>query len=251
MHLEASRDVLIRLGATVAAVERGPAGTIVRLKDGHAITADAVILATPARASASSLGGLAPAAARALAAIPHGSTGVVSLAYRADQLAERPAGHGFLVAGDERLAFGACTWSSSKWAGRAPDGFVLARAFLGERGAGLLGLDDGALARIVHDDLARVAGIRGQPVLRRVARWPSAMPRYSLGHLDRVAALDAAMREHPDVLVTGAALRGVGVPDCIEQGRSAAQRAITLIGGREPAVAPNPRVLTPCGSALR
>jgi len=223
-------NVRIRLGVGVEEVRRGIGGLSVRLAGGGAVRADAVVLAGPARASAAALAHLVPAAAAALGGVPHGSTAVVSLAYRADQLTSRP-GHGFLVARDEPLVFGACTWSSAKWSGRAPDGWVLARAFLGERSPALLARPDDEVVAAVHADLARIAGITGAPAFSRVARWADAMPRYTIGHLARVAALDEAMRALPDVEVAGAAVRGVGVPDCVEQGRAAARRIAAMLGG--------------------
>jgi oxygen-dependent protoporphyrinogen oxidase len=229
-------NVRIRLGMGVTEVRRDSGGLSARLSDGTTVRADGVVLAGPARASAAALADLVPAAGPELLRIPHGSTAVVTLAYRADQLAELP-GHGFLVARDEPLTFGACTWSSAKWEDRAPDGMVLARAFLGERSPGLLGRPDDEVAAAVHTDLARITGIRGGPVLSRVSRWVDAMPRYTLGHLGRVAQLDEAMRAVPDVVVTGAALRGVGVPDCVEQGRAAARRIAAVLGGTVTAAA--------------
>ncbi len=229
-RLTADPNVRIRLGVGVVGLGRAAGGLSVRLSDGSTLRADAAVLAGPARASAAALTELAPAAVPALRGIPHGSTAVVSLAYHADQLAAPPS-HGFLVARDEPLAFSACTWSSAKWAGRAPDGWALARAFLGERSPALLGRPDDEVAAAVHADLARVAGIRGAPAFSRVARWGDAMPRYTVGHLGRVAALDAAMAAVPLVVVTGAALRGVGVPDCVEQGRTAARRLAAVLGG--------------------
>ncbi len=224
-RLAAHPAVELRLGAGVAGVEREAGRLTVRLSDGSAMPAEAVILAGPARATATAVASLAPAAATALAEIPHGSTAVVSLAYRADQVEIPPGHHGFLVARDEPLAFGACTWSSAKWPGRAPDGWVLARVFLGER-AGSLGDEDAALVATMHRDLATVVPIRGAPAAHWVARWPDAMPRYTVGHGRRVAAVADSLRDQPDVAVTGAALRGVGVPDCIDQGRAAARRVL-------------------------
>ena len=229
-------NIRIRLGGGVEHIRRGSGGLTVRLSDGATVHADGVVLAGPARASAAALSDLVPAAAAALGGVPHGSTAVVSLAYREDQLPGRP-GHGFLVARDEPLIFGACTWSSVKWAGRAPDGWVLARAFLGERSPALLGRPDDEVAAAVHADLARITGIVGAPAFSRVARWADAMPRYTIGHLGRVAALDEAMRALPDVAVTGAAIRGVGVPDCVQQGREAARRIAAALGGSATAAA--------------
>lgn len=229
-RLSTDPNVRIRLGVGVEELRRGTGGLSVRLADGSTVRPEAIVLAGAARASAATLADLVPEAAAALRGVPHGSTAVVNLAYRADQLAGRP-GHGFLVARDEPLALGACTWSSSKWAGRAPDGWVLARAFLGERSPALLARPDEEVVAAVHADLARIAGIAGHPALSRVARWTEAMPRYTVGHLGRVAALDAAMRALPDVAVAGAALRGVGVPDCVEQGRAAALQIAATLGG--------------------
>jgi oxygen-dependent protoporphyrinogen oxidase len=229
-RLATDPNVRIRLGVGVADLGRAAGGLSVRLSDGSTVRADGAILAGPASAAAAALAELAPAVVAVLGGIRHGSTAVVSLAYRTDQLPGRP-GHGFLVARDEPLAFSACTWSSAKWAGRAPDGWVLARAFLGERSPGLLARPDDEVAAAVHADLARIAGIAGSPAFSRVARWADAMPRYTIGHLGRVAALDGAMRALPEVAVVGAALRGVGVPDCVDQGRAAARRIATVLGG--------------------
>ncbi len=155
---------------------------------------------------------------------------MVTLGYRAEAL-ERPlAGHGFLVAGDEPLCFGACTFTSSKWAGRAPDGTILLRAFLPERSAAILAGDDDSIVAAVHADLARTVGLREAPIVRNVARWQDAMPRYTVGHLDRVAAAEAAMAARPEIVLAGAAFHGVGVPECIARGRDAARRAVAGAG---------------------
>jgi len=155
----------------------------------------------------------------------------VTLGYRAAALPGPLVGHGFLVAGDDPLSFGACTFTSSKWAGRAPEGAFLLRAFLPERSAALLEATDDAVVAAVHADVARTVGVREAPIVRHVARWHEAMPRYTVGHLDRVAAAEAGLATRPEIVLVGAAFHGVGVPDCVGQGRAAAERVITL-GGR-------------------
>ncbi len=221
----------IRLGTRVTGLQRVGTRTAVTASDGTRMLPDAVILAGPAGESARLLAGEVPAAAAAVRTIPHGSTGVVTLGYRAEA-ADRPlVGHGFLVAGDEPLAFGACTFTSSKWAGRAPDGTVLIRAFLPERLAGLLNRGDEEIVAAVHHDLARTVGLHEQPIVRHVARWQAAMPRYTVGHLDRVAAAEAAMTARPEIVLAGAAFHGVGVPECITRGRAAARSAVAVAAG--------------------
>jgi oxygen-dependent protoporphyrinogen oxidase len=220
----------IRCGTRVTGLARAGARTRVTLSDGTRLVPDAVILAPPAPASAALLADEVPAAAAAIGEIPHGTTGVVTLGYRDAALTRPLPGHGILVAADEPLAVGACTLTSEKWAGRAPDGAILVRAFVPERSAGLLAADDAAVTAAVHADVAALLGLREPPILERVARWREAMPRYTVGHLDRVAAAEAALADRPELLLIGGAFHGVGIPECVTRGRAAGQRALELAG---------------------
>jgi oxygen-dependent protoporphyrinogen oxidase len=204
----------------------------VRLEGGEFVCADAVILATPAPTTATLLDDVAPDAAKHLRTIEHGSTAVVNLAYRDEQVPDDVVGHGFLVAEDEPLTIGACTLSSRKWAGRAPDGTLLIRAFIGSTRSEGHRLPDARLVAAAHADIARLLGISGAPILSRVARYPGAMPHYTVGHLDRVAAAEAALAPFPALRIAGGAYRGVGLPDCIAQGRAAADAVLARLGGR-------------------
>ena len=223
--VERTRNTEILLDTAVVRLERSAPGYRALLGDGSRRSFGAVIVATPARSSGLLLADIAPGAASALADMPYGSTAVVSLGYREDQLAHPLAGHGFLVP-PGALAISACTWSSAKWPGRAPDDSVLLRASVRE--PRLLATDDASLVEAVHTALASVLGIRGRPELARVARHPGVMPRYTVGHLERVAAIDAALADEPAIQVIGAAYRGVGLPECITQGQSAAAALLRL-----------------------
>ena len=223
-------DVRVRTGVRVVALERQGGRSIVVLSDGERLRPEAIVLATPAPVTAGILEATAPAASVALRSIPYGSTGVVSLGFHVDQFPEAVVGHGFLVAGDEPLAISAATFSSRKWSGRAPEGMVLIRAFLGSTGESLLAGSDDEVVAAVRRDLAATMGVRGEPALVRVARWVNAMPHYAVGHLDRVAAACSALAGYPDLALAGAAYRGVGMPDCVGQGRAAVE-AILSGGG--------------------
>ncbi|HET9435493.1 MAG TPA: protoporphyrinogen oxidase [Candidatus Limnocylindrales bacterium] len=202
----------------------------VRLCGGERLAPEAVILATPAPVTADLLARDVPEAAAHLRAIPHGDTAVVNLAYGEDQLPDDLAGHGFLVAGGESLTISAATLSSNKWAGRAPEGTLLVRAFIGD-GRADRAADGSALIAAAHRDVAGTLGIRGRPIFTRVARYLQAMPHYTVGHLDRVAAAEAALAAHPALRIAGGAYRGVGLPDCIAQGRSAAGEVAARLSG--------------------
>lgn len=229
--LEASPSVTVRTGTGVAGLERQGSGFAVRLAGGERLHADAIVMASSAPVAAGLLDALVPTAAERLRTIPHGSTGVVSLGYRAEQFPEPLVGHGFLVADGEPLSISACTWSSLKWVGRAPEGMVLLRAFIGSNGERLLAGPDAEIAAAARRDLALTMGVRGDPVLTRVARWRAAMPHYTVGHLERVAAVFESLAGAPNLVLAGAAYRGVGLPDCIAQGRAAAARVQAVLDG--------------------
>lgn len=212
----------VRLGAGAARVTREDAHYSVVL-DGARLAADAVVIATPAPAAAALLEDLLPRASAVLRTFPYRGTASVTLGYASTQLAAPLRGHGFIVP-DGALALAACTFSSAKWRGRAPDGAVLLRATI--RDERVLARSDAELVETAHTELARVLRITGAPAMAHVARWPAAMPRYLVGHLDRLAALDAELASEPRLAVVGAAYRGSGVPDCVAQGTAAATRLV-------------------------
>ena len=112
---------------------------------------------------------------------------------------------------------------SRKFPGRAPAGHELVRGFVG--GAlrpDIMALDDAALVETVRRELAELAGIRATPELVRVHRHPEAMPQYTVGHLDRIAAIESQVMQLPGLALAGAAYRGVGIPDCVRSGEMAA-----------------------------
>lgn len=198
--------------------------TTARLTGGHLDDVDAVILAGGVESSADLLAPHHPDAADALRAIPLAGSTVVSLAYPAAAFPAPVTTHGWLEADPAPIS--GVTVSSAKWAGRAPADSVLLRAFVPGRLGPIAQAADDDLVAAVTDHLAAVLGVRGDPVLLRVARWPGVMPTYSVGHPTRVAQVEAALAGRPSWQVAGSALRGVGVPDCIADGRRAVRLAL-------------------------
>jgi oxygen-dependent protoporphyrinogen oxidase len=165
--------------------------------------------------------------------IAYASSATVALAYPRAAVRHPLDGFGFVVPRVEGRAALACTFSSVKYPGRAPAGSVLLRVFLGGAlQADLLDQDDPALVRLAHDDVAPLLGITGPPVLARVWRHPRAMPQYEVGHLDRVAAIEARLEALPGLAVAGAAYRGVGIADCVRSGEAAADLLTSRLKGR-------------------
>jgi oxygen-dependent protoporphyrinogen oxidase len=219
-----------RTGARVASLAREAGGLRLRLADGASLAARAVVLAGPAPAAAPLVGPLSSEAGRILESIPFASSATVALAYRREDVAHPLDGYGLVVPRGEGLRSSACTFVSTKFPGRAPQGHVLLRAFLGgTRDPDVLGLDDAALVAVVRSEMGRVLGLRGAPVLERVFRWPRATPQMEVGHLDRMARLDAIVAGLGGVFLAGAGLRGTGLPDTIADGQRAAAGARELL----------------------
>ena len=217
----------VRLGASAVGVETPTSGgVIVAQRDGETLRATACVVATPADAARRILAGPAPAAEAELATIVHSQAVVVALAYPAEALSALPAGTGFVTAGDERLVR-ACTWSSSKWRHLRGDPAII-KAFIGRAGAPPPAIGDRALATAVHRELACALGLRHVPVDVRVLRFGAAIPQYLVGHLERVARVEAALPRQ--VAVAGASYRGAGVSACLRSGRAAANQALRHLG---------------------
>jgi len=222
----------VRLRCGVTAVHRDQPWSVVT-HDGQTLAGDAVVLATPAHQSVRCVADLDARLADELRGVPYASSATVSLAYRNDQLPRPLAGFGFVVPLVEARAIVACTYSSVKYQGRAPDGHVLLRAFVG--GAmqpQLFEQDDAAMAASVRRELRELLGIASEPVLTRIHRHTQAMPQYRVGHLDRIRRIDTLLTQHPGLAVAGNAYRGVGIPDCIYSGEMAAE---TVWKGLRPA----------------
>jgi len=217
----------VRLGAPVAALARSEKRWRVVLASRETLEADGVLLAAEAHQSARIVRDIAPELAGLLGEIPYASSATVSLGYRREAIPHPLDGFGFVVPRSERRPILACTFSSVKYPGRAPDGHALLRVFLGGALAeGLLKEEDEALVAIARGQLAELLGVAGPPLLTRVHRHPAAMPQYRVGHLETIAAIDKALERLPGLGVTGAAYRGVGIADCVHSGEAAAAQLL-------------------------
>ena len=215
-----STEIRLRRGAV--RVAHAATGYEVELDDGERLDVDGVVVATPAFVTAELLADLDAELAAAHAAIPYSSSVVVTFAFSADHV-HLTDGYGYVVPRVEGTDVLACTWTSQKWDGRAPHGTVLIRVYAGRFGGRDLTIEpDEELVVLARTEVGRV-GIAGEPVLTRIQRWPLGMPQYVLGHPERLGQIDAALAEHPGLAVAGAAYRGVGIPDCIRSGESAAE----------------------------
>ncbi len=197
---------------------------------------DGVVVATPAWAATSLLKEVAPPASEALARIEHVSNALVAIAFPDSQLKKPLDGYGYVVPRAENRDVMAMTWTSSKWDGRAPRGHVLVRAFIGRSGqASALSGNDQSLVELTLEELRNVLGLEVTPSLTRVYRWDRGMPQYNMGHLELVDQIESSTARTSGIEIAGNMLHGVGIPDCIVSGETAATNLLTDLRNPLPA----------------
>lgn len=223
----------LRLRCGVEAVVREGDSFSLRLAGDAPLRARALILALPTKRAGRLLSRLLPEAGRVLDGVAQASTATVLLGYRRGDVVHPLDGYGLLVPRGEGLRTTACSFFSTKFPGRAPDGHVLLRGFVGgARDPGALTLDDAALVATVREEMTPVLGLRGAPVLARVFRWPERTPQLEVGHLARVADVERAVSGVPGLFTTGAGLRVTGIPDCVADATRVAAAAAGWLAGR-------------------
>jgi oxygen-dependent protoporphyrinogen oxidase len=238
--------VTIRTDATVRDLTRTSEGgwslVVGPTRDPELVQADAVVLATPARATARLLGGVAAGAAQDLAGVEYASMAIVTLAFLARALPE-VAGSGFLVPPVDGRSVKASTFSFAKWdwvreAGSA-EGIVVLRCSLGRhREEQALQRSDEELVEIALGDLTDAIGLSVRPVDWHVQRWGGALPQYAVGHLDRVAAVRHELESLPGLAVCGSAYDGVGIPACIASAEAAVAKVVRDLGSARATMEP-------------
>jgi protoporphyrinogen/coproporphyrinogen III oxidase len=191
----------------------------------HRISADHVIIATPAKAAASITAPLSAELSRLLDGIYYPPLAIVYLAYEVTKVATPLDGFGFLVAPSEGLNILGCVWNSSLFTGRAPAGEALLTVFVGgARKPEAARLPDAELIATAHGELQKVLRIAGEPNVVGITRWERAIPQYNLGHRGRVARIEALLAKTPGLHLIGNYLHGVSTGDVIKEADRVARR---------------------------
>ncbi len=202
--------------------ERSPKWKLIT-SGNETLLADAICLALPAYVSSRLLSTVDPQLAAALAEISYASSATINLGFKRDDIPHPLDGFGFVVPFIEKRSLIACTFSSVKFAVRAPQGHALLRAFVG--GAlqpELLALNGDELLARVLGDLRDLLGIERAPLFAEVTKWERSMPQYHVGHVEKIKQIEARVAALPGLVLAGNAYTGLGIPDCIRSGEAAA-----------------------------
>jgi len=216
----------VRTAYRAESLERFERGWRVHLQDGEVMDADAVCVTLPPHASGKLLEKAIPGISAELMSTPSGSLATLNLVYRAEQVANPLHAMGFVVPAIENKTLLACSFSSTKFQGRAPEGKVLIRAFAGGEAASRAGLTDEDLTRKLTDELRPILRISGEPEGKVFYRYEESLPHYLVGHLDKVRRIEDGLLATPGLALAGNAYRGVGIPDCVKSANEAADKIL-------------------------
>ncbi len=212
----------IRTDAAVDSVSRNGDGFSVAT-GGDTVYADAVVVTTPATTTARILANTASETAAALAPIRYSASAVALLRYRPGTIGRTLDASGYLVAPEDRRAVAACTWLTAKWPHHPWDD-PWVRAMVTDLEP--LAQDDETLAAAIADEVSETLSA-SEPADIRLHRWEQALPIYAPGHRDRIESAVATLPA--GLALAGAAYAGLGIPDCIANGTSAAHSAIAHV----------------------
>lgn len=225
IELQLEADSVLK-GVKLESIKRVGEKNHLALNNGQIIEADAVIMTT-GHVMASHL--FSPhGLLQGLEEIPTTSVATVALAFPEESVVQDKEGTGFLVSRSGDYSITACTWTHRKWPTSTPDGKVLIRAFVGRVGdEAIVDLPDAEIEKIVLDDLSGIIDIKGKPDFTVITRWKKDRPQYRVGHKQRVeAARQELADKFPHVKLAGASYEGVGLPDCVDQGKAAVAEVI-------------------------
>lgn len=184
-----------------------------------------VISTIPSYQLAPAVASMAPNLPEKLQAIPFASSAVVTLAYQREAVKNNLQATGFLIPKPEQTALSACTWSSEKWQGRAPEGYVLFRCFFSNLDPEVFQERSKAdWVALADQSLKQILTIHQKPTHSWIHRWQEAQPQYKMGHLQLIRQIEEALTAYPGFYVAGSPYRGVGIPDCIRQAQTTVEQ---------------------------
>jgi protoporphyrinogen/coproporphyrinogen III oxidase len=217
---------MVRLRAPVTQIRDGPRGWTVAAAYQPTELYDGIVYAGPAHCLDDvDLAFPGGDRLKTLSSITYPPVAVVALGFRREDVAHPLDGFGFLVPEVERRHVLGVIFSSTLFAGRAPEGHVLLTAFVGGvRNPDLANADLPTITARVQDDLRGLLGASGEPTFRAFQLWPKAIPQYDLTYGRYREIMEEAERRNPGLALAGAYREGVALAEAIGSGEEAAAR---------------------------
>lgn len=187
--------------------------------------AERLVLAVPAHALAGlPLPDNLAEALRPLREIAYPPLALVALGFAREAVRHPLDGFGMLVPQKERLNILGTLFSSTLFAGRAPEGHVLLTSFVGgARQPRLARLKPPELCKLVESDLNRLLDLEGKPVFSETVLWERSIPQYTVGYgkfLKRIREVEATI---PGLYLLGNYRGGIALGKCMVNGWNLAE----------------------------
>lgn len=217
----------VKKNAVLSSINKLDGGYLLKFQDGSEDRVDNVIMATPHNITYDLLKDRADISY--LNEMPSTSVATVVLAFPESSLKKDIDGAGFVVSRASDYSITACTWTHRKWEKSAPEGYALLRGYVGRAGdEEIVYKSDEEIVDAVLKDLSHIMEIDGKPEFHLIKRWKKSMPQYEVGHLKKLEDVYKSVEaELPGLLITGASFGGIGIPDCIDQGKAAAEKILS------------------------
>ncbi len=203
-------------------VTKADNGYQIKLSDGQVLSADAVILALPGNQASKIIADLCPDCAELIQCIPHKNIGTATFIYRSDDLELPYKINGLMIPRREDRKIDAITWTSNKPIKRSPAGFDMIRIFFGGASPQLVSDTPENIIRSIKEELKEILDIQAEPVDTAIFCWQDSFPQANVGHLDLVNQIDECLPA--GIYAAGSSYRGIGIPDCVRQGRDTARK---------------------------
>ncbi|MDP4200107.1 MAG: protoporphyrinogen oxidase [Bacteroidota bacterium] len=193
----------------------------------ESFTAPNIILALPAHSTAPLIESIAISLAAELAAVDYPPIAVAYLGFREDQFLTKIEGFGGLIPSKEGRSILGAIYSSSNFAGRAPDGHVLLTVLAGgARNRAVMGWSHDQILQNAEREVRALFQSNGAPVFRHARLWKRAIPQYNVGYDSVLNAISAAESANPGLHFVGNYRGGIAMGACI---KSATELAASLV----------------------
>lgn len=185
-------------------------------------TADTVVVATPAFATARLLQPVSDIISAHLKQIKYVPIVIVFTGFDKNHIKQKLDGFGFLVprkeARERSYSILGSIWSSAIFHGRSPEGKAALTTMLGgARNSDILKHTDRELLEMTLRDLRFILGIEEKPHYVQIIRHTMAIPQYTIGHQDHIEAVQETLKKIPGLHLAGNYINGVSVGHCIAE----------------------------------
>jgi len=220
----------VRTGAEITGLKPVDGGWEVRLADSSTFDVDVVVSAAPAHTVKDLTWSFDGELSELLGGIPYAPMNVICLGYEKEKIARDLDGFGYLIPKKEGCEILGTLWDSSIFPERAPEGHVLLRSMMGgATNPEAINLNDTEVLERTMAELKKIMGIEEAPDFVRIFRHQRAIPQYIVGHSDRLAAINAQLKQHEGLILTGNALFGVGLNDCVNAANKAGEQVLEVL----------------------